>query len=147
MAKRTKKTETAAKSTEAAENYTTSMNPTYAFRFVVLATALKRLSLSGESVVPQMSPVELLKVGCKVTGLRAHKLLRAGTADAAKLSEAVRWLADEIKKGVMVCPQCHKATVIPLVPECREQQTDGTTHVCHFYAGGCDMGYNLPEEV
>ena len=138
MAKRTKKTETAAKPTEAAENYTTAMNPTYAFRFVVLATALKRLHLSGESVVPQMSPVELLKVGCKVTGLR-------GTADASKLSDAVRWLADEIRKGVMVCPTCHKATVIPLVPEHRAQQTDGTTHVCHFYAGGCDMGYSLPE--
>jgi len=40
-----------------------------------------------------------------------------------------------------ICPFCHRNAVVRLPARIAAQQTDGTTHVCHPIAGGCNHGF------
>lgn len=39
------------------------------------------------------------------------------------------------------CPFCKRAAIVLLPAELRAEQPDGTTHVCHPLAGGCNHGF------
>lgn len=117
------------------KSYLDRMNPTYAIRFFVLMQAVSHIRKFGDSPVTGMTAEQVLTTACKVTGLTGDVF------EGERLERALLWLHEETKRGVMACPSCHKVTVLPLLPEHRAMQTDSTTHVCHFYAGGCDRGF------
>lgn len=113
---------------------TPTLSPTFPVRFLVLSHALKVLAVVGESPVSGETPESLLALGQKVTGLH-----EAGARD---LAAGVKRMFEELREhGTMVCPSCSQPTVFRMLPEFIEAQTDGTTHVCHFYLGGCNMGF------
>ncbi len=41
------------------------------------------------------------------------------------------------------CPMCHAVAVVELPATIAAQQPDGTTHVCHPMARGCNHGFTL----
>lgn len=56
-----------------------------------------------------------------------------------------------VSKREHVCVFCGRFAVVKLPPALRAIQTDGTTHVCHPSAGGCNHGFadggTLAEDV
>lgn len=118
-----------------------TVNPTYVFRFVVLANALKSVAKHDYCPVPNMTSKQLIKKAQEVTGSKSKR--------AEKQEELVRTLIEIIHRGVIVCPSCLKATVIAMPKEVVDGPwgADGTTHVCHFYLGGCDTGFHLDAEA
>jgi hypothetical protein len=40
------------------------------------------------------------------------------------------------------CPICRAYAIVKLPPAIAREQTDGTTHVCHPSAGGCNHGFS-----
>ena len=118
------------------DQYLARVNPTYVVKFLVLAKALNFYRKHDESPVPDVSGNELVKRGAGVTGLR-------GSVDLGVLEASVRWLGERAQQGGMQCPSCHKVTVLPMLPALAAEQTDGTTHVCHPFIGGCDMGFSI----
>ena len=67
---------------------------------------------------------------------------RAGLKYAARAKKQLQGSFAPVSVTLdQACQFCGKRAIIELPPALRAEQTDGTTHVCHPLAGGCNHGF------